>query len=91
MSEMCGDVYVVDRETGDLVYMLVHKGDRIVREYADGPSGGADEQDLIMVRRTELEKTGGLALRYYRTCHGSADKRDGPQAADNIQAAPELA
>lgn len=58
MSEMCGDVYVVDRETGDLVYMLVHQGDRIVREYADGHIGGADEQDLIMVRRTELEKTG---------------------------------
>ena len=48
MSEMCGDVYVVDRETGDLVYMLVHQGDRIVREYADGHIGGADEQDLIM-------------------------------------------
>jgi|GEM_PF-4551401 len=68
MSEMCGDVYVVDRETGDLVYMLVHQGDQIVREYADGHIGSADEQDLIMARRAsrnmsgerraELEKTG---------------------------------
>ena len=45
------DRYVIDSETGDLLYFLVEQNGSVCREYPDGHFESAEEQERLMWKR----------------------------------------
>ena len=50
-KDIMADRYVIDSETGDLLYFLVEQNGSVCREYPDGHFESAEEQERLMCKR----------------------------------------